>query len=217
MAPYGDTFLAEVGKVAKRYRVRFLAGTFGKELAEVYNVCSLGGPSLQGFAFCQPWWVGNAACAAPCAAVAADDAVVARFGSMPERDVCQYAACPFYLIVFLPWKVVDFPRATQTQEVPQWLSDDDFFSEHLVPLRFVPSSQADQAAALEAAVAAQHEGQPVCLGTLKQKKYNNHWDLLHIHQVIVWVGASRTGKRAREQYKEKLENKRRKAAVAATP
>ena len=197
-----------------------MAGAFGKTLADVNKVCSLGEESFRGHAFCQPWWCGHYAAVAANtrdAAVAADDAAMAAFWGLKRgRQIDEYAACPFYLIIFLPWKVVDFPRATQTQEVPQWLRDDDFFSKRLLPLRFVPSIQADQTAALEAAVAAQHEGQPVCLGKLQQKEYNKHWDLSHIHQVIVWVGTSRTGKRAHEQHKEKLENKRRKAAVAAT-
>ena len=122
---------------------------------------------------------------------------------MQKRYVGEYAACPFYLIIFLPWTGVEFPFAWETEEVPRWLIDDDFFSKRLLPLRFVPSIQADQTAALEAAVAAQPDGQPLCLGTLKQKKPDKRWNISHIHQVIVWVGSSRTGKWAHEQRNKK--------------
>ncbi len=215
-APYSDEFLEQVGLAVKQYRVRFLAGTFGKTQADVNKVCSFGGAERWGHPFCQPWWVGTAwnfaavaargaACDAPDAAVADDaaDAAVAAYWDLEKRYVGEYAACPFYLIIFGPWSCVDFPTAKTAQTMPEWLCDDGFFRDRLLRLTDVPHEHArsrwPDAGAADAAVAAQ----TFDLGKLKQKYTDERWNVAGVHQVVVWVGTARSGKRSNRQRKGK--------------
>ena len=107
--------------------------------------------------------------AAVAAADEADEAAAAFWG-LEERYVGEYAACPFYLIIFGPWKgFVEFPYPKPTHEVPKWLRDDGFFRDRLLRLRDVPHEHARRrwpdAGAADAAVAVQR----LDLGKIRQK------------------------------------------------
>ena len=82
----------------------------------------------------------------------------------------------------------------------QWLREDEFFSSRLLRLRDVPHHKpAFAAQQLDAADAAQPDEQPLDLGKLKQKRFDLRWDICFVHQVMVWVGSSRSGRGANER------------------
>ena len=159
----------------------FLTGLFGDTCQQLEDFAS-NARAVGGRAVCQPWWHP--------AAVAEDSvprniAERAHAFGVKESDMQNYSALPAYIFLIGPFQDLNLQNF---EDAPRWRDWSGCrFEDQLLPLQRVPVWK---------------YGAPidVSLGSVKQKKADfNRW-YAGIDQLLLWVGSSKQGAKAREKW-----------------
>ena len=176
--PYSSALLKGIKATLTSQQVRILLGVFLCPPAQVSDIAHSCG-AIGGRPFCQMFYRDHAQ-------QACTQQLAERF-EVDRWDGGNYVTHPSYGIVFGPCAKHAHAPTKDVPFVPQWLDDVGVRFNSLVrSLRDIPSWEEDQG--------LRSGGyQLLDLGNVKQKTTNMGWWVPRVHQLMVYVGTSRTG------------------------
>ena len=198
--PYSSALLEGIKATLTSQQVRILLGVFlcpREQVSDIARSCG----AIGGRPFCQVFYRDHA-----------QQACTQQLAERFEVDQCDggnYVTHPSYGIVFGPCAKQAHAPTNVAPLLPTWLDDVGIRFPSLVSsLRDIPSWEEDQGL-------RSGGDQLLDLGKVKQKTTNMGWWVPRVHQLMVYVGTSRTGMGARKA--KRIKNKQWKQTYATKP